>query len=603
MPLALAFGVTSGLGASAGLYGSIFICFFAALFGGTPTQISGPTAPMTAVSMVVIAGIFADYDGVLERAAPVIAAVFILAGIFQVALGFFGLGKYIRYIPYPVVSGFMTAIGVIILVTQLLPCLGYSPSGDTAYIAQFEDDAKAALIEGMIRDARGEDALTFEDLETVTDQASQISQGDIQHEARMLAKKEASGVMGALRLLPRAVKAVNYIELLIALATILAVFGFRKLTRRVPSTLVALLLVSVIAWLLPIEYRKIEAIPEGFPKMITGVQDQMHLILQPSVLFTALTLSILASIDSLLTSVVADNMTKTRHKPNRELIGQGVGNTFSGLFGGLPGAGATIRTVVNIQAGGKTRLSGIIAALVLLVILLLLSPVASQIPAAVLAGILITVGIGVIDTKGIRMIPNLPRDVRLGPFKLSSEMLIMLVVLVLAVFWNLIYAVGIGLVIASLMFMRSIGELTSRRSIVQVLRESTLPKDTELPVSLREEVFVKHVSGPLFFGSTGSFKQLPQQIPVTTQAVVLRLDRMSYIDQSGLYAMEEVLTELRNMQVDVLLVGLNDQPRVLLEGIEVIPGLVPEDQIFTKFREALGWVRIHVSDRYGPGTV
>ncbi len=594
LPLALAFGVTSGLGPSAGLYGAIFIGFFASLLGGTPTQISGPTAPMTAVSMVVIAGLLASYDGDAERAVPVIMAVFLLAGIIQVVLGLMGVGKYIRYIPYPVVSGFMTAIGLIILVTQFLPATGYSPAEDREFVATFRAEARTVLIEGMFRDAREDGTLTLNELTQLQQQADAITEEQIAREAASLAQKEAAGVIGTLRMVPRAISHVQLVELLLTIGTVVLIYFLKWLSKKLPSALITLVAITAVAHFAGLDYTPIEAIPAGLPMPILGITDAFRVSALSPFVFTALTLALLGAIDSLLTSVVADNLTKMRHKPNRELIGQGVGNSLAAFFGGIPGAGATIRTVVNIQNGGTTRLSGMIAALLLVVMLLGIGPIVSLIPSAALAGILITVGIGVMDYKGLRTLPYLPRDLKVGPFKVSSEVLTMLVVLLLSVFWNLIYAVGIGLILASLMFMRSIGELTARRSIVEVMKESNWPDEAGFPPAMRQSVYIKHVRGPLFFGSTAPFKQLPSQLPTSTQVVVLRLERMAYIDQSGLYALEEVLTDLRNQQIDVLFVGLNEQPRVLLENIEVVPGLVPEAQVFRTFRQALQWLRIHV---------
>ena len=165
LPLALAFGVSSGLGPAAGLYGAIFISFFAALFGGTNTQISGPTAPMTAVSMVIIAGIIAANDGDVSKALPAILTVFLLAGLFQIGLGVLGLGKYIRYIPYPVVSGFMTAIGLIIILTQILPSVGYYPKEDTEYVQQFKPQAEEVILQNILEEEAGEGILVLENFE------------------------------------------------------------------------------------------------------------------------------------------------------------------------------------------------------------------------------------------------------------------------------------------------------------------------------------------------------------------------------------------------------------------------------------------------------
>jgi SulP family sulfate permease len=230
LPLALAFGVSSGLGPSAGLYGAIFISFFAALFGGTNTQISGPTAPMTAVSMVIIAGIVAANDGNVEKALPSILMVFLLAGIMQIGLGFLGLGKYIKYIPYPVVSGVMTAIGVIILLTQILPSLGYNPKEDLEYVNQFKPQAEEIILENILKDEAGEGILVLEDFKETIKRASEISEADILRESKTLAAKEASGTIGALKVIPRALRNINWLELLLALGTIIIIYGFKRIT-------------------------------------------------------------------------------------------------------------------------------------------------------------------------------------------------------------------------------------------------------------------------------------------------------------------------------------------------------------------------------------
>src|SRR5690606_867220 len=299
-----------------------------------------------------------------------------------------------------------------------------------------------------------------------------------------MAEGEASGVIGTIKALPRAMGQVDWLEVILALSTIGIIYGFKRITTAIPSTLVALILVSGTAFALGMDYRPIEQIPTGLPIPHLEIFSGFSLTAMVPYLFTALTLTLLGSIDSLLTSVVADNMTKTRHSPNKELFGQGIGNTTAALFGGIPGAGATIRTVVNIKAGGKTRLSGMVAGVLLLVVLLALGPVASQIPAAVLAGILVTVGIGVMDYKGLRAIPNLHKDIKLGPLNLSSDVVVMLVVMVLSSIWNLVYAVGIGLILASLIFMKRIGDLMAKGSNIKSLRENGWPQD--IPEPLKE---------------------------------------------------------------------------------------------------------------------
>ncbi|WP_347923437.1 SulP family inorganic anion transporter [Pontimicrobium sp. SW4] len=596
LPLALAFGVSSGLGPSAGLYGAIFISFFAALFGGTNTQISGPTAPMTAVSMVVIAGIIAVNDGDVNKALPAILTVFILAGLMQIGLGILGLGKYIRYIPYPVVSGFMTAIGVIILVTQILPSIGYYPKDDVEFVSEFKPVAEELILENILKEEAGEGILVLEDFKETINRAEKVTPDEILKESQTLAAKEASGVLGAIKVLPRALQNINWLELILAVGTIFIIYGFKRITKAVPSTLVALVVMTSIAIGFKLDYQPIERIPEGLPVIRTEIFSEFSLGSITPYIFTALTLALLGAIDSLLTSVVADNMTKTKHKPNKELVGQGIGNTIGALFGGIPGAGATIRTVVNINSGGKTKLSGMIAGVMLLIILLALAPLASKIPAAVLAGILITVGIGVMDYKGLRAIPVLPRDIKFGPFKLSSEVVVMVVVLLLSTFWNLVYAVGIGLVIASLMFMKKIGDLTAERSDVKPLKEEAWKDEIGFPENLKEEVFIKHLKGPLFFGSTSDFQQLRLQIPDTASTVIMRLGRMQYMDQSGLYAMEDMLQDLKVKGIEVLFVNLLKQPRYMMERIDIIPDFIPEEHIFKDFNDCVSWIKQNIKD-------
>ena len=585
LPLALAFGVSSGLGPSAGLYGAIFVSFFAALFGGTNTQVSGPTAPMTAVSMVVIAGIIAGLDGDINKALPAILTVFLLAGLMQIGLGVIGLGKYIKYIPYPVVSGFMTAIGVIILITQILPSLGYYPKEDVEFVNQYKPLAEEIILENILKEEAGEGILVLENFKETVKRAEQVTEAQVLQESQTLASREASGVIGAIKVMPRALRNINWLEAILALGTIFIIYGFKRITKVVPSTLVALLVMSGVAIGFELNYIPIEEIPGGLPIPNFGILSNFSLGSIAPYFFTALTLALLGAIDSLLTSVVADNMTKTKHKPKKELIGQGIGNSIAAIFGGIPGAGATIRTVVNINAGGKTRLSGMTTGVILLIILLALGPVASQIPAAVLAGILITVGIGVMDYKGLKAIPYMPR----------LEVVIMLIVLVLSSLWNLVFAVGIGLVIASLIFMKKIGDFSAEHSDVKSLSKEKVGMDEfEFSESFKKVVFVKHIKGPLFFGSTSDFQRLATQIPDTMSTLIIRMEKVTYIDQSGLYAMEDVLMDLVKNGKRVLLVDVLKQPLYMLERIDIIPDLIPKDQIFDSFNDCLVWIKKNV---------
>ena len=581
LPLALAFGVSSGLGPSAGLYGAIFLGFFAALFGGTPTQISGPTAPMTAVSMVVIAGIIGANNGSVEQALPYILMVFLLSGLFQIILGVLGFGKYIKYIPYPVVSGFMTAIGVIILITQCLPILGYEVKNDIQLIEQLKPLAEEHLLEKILIEESSEGLLVLENFEETIKRANEIDQTTIYEEAQSLAKNNASGVIGTFKTLPRALGGINWIEVILALSTIFIIYGFKKITTAIPSTLVALFIVTGMAVIFNVNYLPIQKIPSGFPQFQLSIFSEFSFFQIIPYIGTALTLALLGAIDSLLTSVVADNLTKTRHLPNKELIGQGIGNSIGSLFGGIPGAGATIRTVVNIQAGGKTPISGMVASLALLLILLVLSPLASQIPAAVLAGILVTVGIGVIDYKGLKALNKIPK----------TEILIMLVVLLLSVFWNLVYAVGIGLVLAALFFMKKMGDISNGDArVISVTKEKAWKDEKLLSNLFLENVFIKHLNGPLFFGFTSDFINVSKQIPKEAKILIIRMDRVPYIDQSGLFALEDVLMELNEKNIVCFMVGIQSQPKLLMKSIGILNTLIPQEHTFESFKDCRSWI-------------
>lgn len=598
LPLALAFGVSSGLGAAAGLYGAFAIGLVAAFFGGTPTQISGPTAPMTVISAVLVASIVASFQGDVEAALPSILLVFFMAGVIETLLGVFKIGGYIKYIPYPVVSGFMTGIGVIILITQIFPFFGYVPTKDAEFVEKFVPQAEARLLDKILKEEAGEGVLVLDNYLETAERGAQITEAEIMKEAKGLAKKASGGVLGSLKYLPRALKNINWLELILALSTIFIIYGFKRITTKIPSSLVALVVVTLAAlFLVNVQgetvrtIADIETIPLGFPPLHLDIFYGFSLGSVLPFIGTAFALALLGSIDSLLTSVVADNLTKTRHDSNQELIGQGIGNSVSALLGGIPGAGATIRTVVNINAGGKTRISGITHGLVLLLVLLVLGPIASQIPLAVLAGILVTVGIGVMDYKGLKAVPKMPR----------GDVAVMFTVLILTVFVDLIQAVAIGTVLAAIMFMKKMGDVTAEQGKITNLSPEQIgdwPDESAFPEKLKEEVYIKHLDGPLFFGYTSDFQQLVNTIPPSASHVIIRMSKVPYIDQSGLFAFEDVLLNLTSKGITPLLVAPQQQPRYRLESIEIIPDLVPKDRVFKNFKACLAWVKDNVKNTH-----
>ncbi len=529
LPLALAFGEQTDLGAISGLYGAIAIGILAAVFGGTPTQVSGPTAPMTVVSAVVILDAI-DYAGSLEKAFPIIIGTFFLAGILEMLMGIFRLGRYIKYIPYPVVSGFMSGIGVIIIISQIFPFFGMSaPNG---------------------------------------------------------------GALGTVTNLADIAGNINWFSVLLASATIAIIYLTPKITKAVPGSLIGLIMVSLIAYFFLssgqvtlINDSTPGGVPTGLPKVYLNFFDTYTDTDRLLLVFKfAFTLAALGAIDSLLTSIVADNITKTRHDSNQELIGQGIGNMGAALIGGLPGAGATMRTVINANSGGKTKISGIIAGLFLLGILLGLGALVGNIPNAVLAGILITVGIGIIDYKGFRHLREVPR----------ADAVIMIVVLLLTVFVGLLEAVAVGMIMAALLFMKNIADVIEREtqgtSLKGFSREIPWSDETAFLDEINEQVYVKHLDGPLFFGFSARFQEMMKALP-KIQVVIIRMDRVPYVDQSGLYAMEEAIVELENQDVRVLFTGLHGQPEDMLRRIKIVPGLVGENDIFKTFEECVLWLR------------
>lgn len=523
LPLALAFGVQSGLGATAGLYGAIAVGIFAALFGGTETQASGPTGPMTVVSAAVVAfGI--QTTGSLDNSMDIILLSFLLAGILQVIFGFLNIASYVKYFPYPVISGFMSGVGLIIVILQIFPFVGL-------------DSAKSTLA---------------------------VMQG-----------------------LPRLFAEANLSALLLGGITIVIYFLFPKITKAIPSALVALIVATLIAYFAKMDVPLIGEIPSGLPSFQLGGIFSVDPSVYPKIIEYGLVLAVLGSIDSLLTSVIADNMTKTKHNSNRELIGQGIGNMLAAAIGGIPGAGATKGTVVNINAGGKTRLSGIIHGLFLLTVLLGLGSLAAHIPLCVLAGLLIPIGVKIIDFKGLKHLRKVPR----------ADAIVLCLVLAVTTFGSLIHAVGIGIALACLLFMKKSGDIGEQGLEVEKISDledvEPWPDEQEMYERYKDKVVIKHLYGPLFFGFTSYLKDQVKALPVDIKAVILRLDRVPYIDQSGLYALEDIIFDLRAQNSEVILVGLKGQPNDMLQAIGIIPDLIPEEAVFDDIDESFAYLRQH----------
>lgn len=537
LPLALAFGIqafsgidspeASSMGALAGLVGATLLGFFAALFGGTHSQISGPTGPMTVITASIVSGAWASSQGNISAVILSMSLAGIFCGLFQVIFGLIRIGKYVRYIPYPVLSGFMSGIGVIIILQQIYPIIGKkSPASTLDMIINFP----AALADG-----------------------------------------------------------VSVIALALGLACISLIVLVPKVTKKVPATLVALIAVTVVSLFTNLDSSlTIGNIPAGLPlPFFTKVQldgIDWASVLEAS-LVPGLTLAGLGSIDTLLTSVVADNITKTKHNSNQELIGQGIGNAVAGLFCGLAGAGATMRTVVNVKSGGRTQISGMIHAVLLLAILLGLGSLVKYVPLSVLAGILITVGWGIIDFRGFKDILRIPK----------SDAFVMMVVFLMTVFVDLLTAVGIGMVIACVLFMKRAGDLVENSYSAKALdtfdKESPWEDEKDIPEEIHNRIYIERLDGPIFFGSITGFQRVMHDIPTNLKIVIIRMRRVPFMDQSGVYAMETAIKDLQAQGIKVLMTIIQPQPRYMLEKHHIIPILIPKENTFETFEECTEYLK------------
>ena len=539
LPLALAFGIqafggidhpeASAMGALAGLIGATLLGMFAAIFGGTHSQISGPTGPMTVITAGLISASWVASKGDFTSVLIAMSLAGMFCGVFQVLFGLLKVGKYVRYIPYPVLSGFMSGIGVIIILQQIYPLLG----------------CKSPVL--------------------VIDMVAKIPE------------VIATG-------------AINIKALGLGLGTIAIIAVMPKITSKIPATLVALIVVTVVSLFLNIdEALTIGKIPTGLPMpFFANGLDLSHVdwatVIEASVI-PGLTLAGLGSIDTLLTSVVADNITRTHHNSNKELIGQGIGNAIAGMFSGIAGAGATMRTVVNVKSGGRTQLSGVVHSLLLLSILLGLGGLVKYVPLAVLAGILITVGWGIIDFKGFRDLKNVP----------SSDAFVLMTVFLVTVFVDLLTAVGIGVVMACVFFMKKASDAFEQSYSTDELntfdKENPWPDEGGMPEELKHKVYVQRLNGPVFFGSVTKFQKIMHDVPADAKVVIIRMKHVTYLDQSGVYAFESAIKDIQANGAIVLMTILQPQARTKFEKLHIIPNLVSNDHTFPTFEACTEWLR------------
>ena len=530
LPMALAFGVASGAGPAAGLYGAVLVGLFAALFGGTPTLISEPTGPMTVVMTAIIANLIAANP---EQGMAMAFTVVMLAGIFQMIFGALKLGHYVTMMPYTVISGFMTGIGVILIILQLGPFLGHAtPPG---------------------------------------------------------------GVIGTIEALPALIADIQPAETALAVFTFGLIVLFPKSLRRLlPPQLLALVLGTLVSVILlaNADIRQIGEIPTGLPALqmpvFTALQWQLMVI-------DAAVLAVLGSIDALLTSVIAESMTRKEHSSNKELFGQGMGNLASGLFGGIPGAGATMGTVVNIQTGGRSALSGLTRALLLMVVVLWAAPLTSHIPLAVLAGIALKVGVDIIDWSFLR------RAHRVS----SKAAMIMYGVIALTVFVDLITAVALGVFVANVLTIERMVRLQSRsmKTIEHRDVSNDLTHDEQtLLQQAKGRILVFALGGPLIFGVAKAISRQHAVLP-DHEILILDFSEVPVLGVSSSLALETMILEDLSQKHPVFIVGAEGDVLQRLKTLGLIDAL-PVEYIVTTRQAALEKAtqlleRSHSGDRAG----
>ncbi|GJL70500.1 MAG: sodium-independent anion transporter [Nitrospirales bacterium] len=521
LPLALAFGLQSGLGAVSGLYCAILLGAIAILFGGTRTLISTPTGPMTVVAALTISQAI-SFSGSLELAMGTIIGIFILAGVVQIAFGLLKIGGNIKYIPYPVLSGFMTGIGIILILFEVFPLMGLS-APSTIY-GVFTGGAQA--LRDMNLHALG---------------------------------------LGAL--------------------TLVILYAAPKVSTTIPAALMALLVGTFVALATGFSVPLIGEVAQGLPTF--QLESLWHVnVSQPSfIISAAFTLGALGCIDTLLTAVIVDKITETKHQSNRELIGQGMGNVASALFGGLPGAGTTMSSIVNVKAGGRTQLAGVISSLFLLAVLLGLGKYVQYVPIPVLAAILITVGLDIIDYKGLKEVVKVDR----------AESAILFIVLFLTVFVDLITAVGAGMTLSVFIFMKKMGDIGEEKIVLFPLRSLKIRKPCDLreefvlPQDYLETVYIKTFTGPIFFGFSHFLIDNVKQLP-SVKILIFEMNRVPYLDQSAAHALELVFEYMQKRNIRVLLANINPQPLEMLRAVDLTPRLIPAHHIFVDIFDCVRWL-------------
>lgn len=497
LPLALAFGVASGAGAQAGLYGAVLVGLFAALFGGSRTLISEPTGPMTVIMTAVITNLIASNP---EHGLSMAFATVIIAGLTQILFGVLRLGRYITLMPYSVISGFMSGIGILLMLMQIAPMLGQkTPSG---------------------------------------------------------------GALGLIASFPDLLINVSGPEIFLAIVALAVLFYMPQSWRKFcPPHLIAMIIGLGVSLILfsGADINRIGHIPMGLPDFQFP---HIDLSIMSKILVDGAVLGMLGCIDSLLTAMIADSLTRNYHNSNRELIGQGIGNMVSGFFGGLPGAGATMGTVVNIQVGAKSPLAAVVRSLILLCVILLIAPFLESVPMAVLAAIAFKVGMDILDWSFLK------RAHRLS----VSATVIMYGVLALTVFVDLLVAVGLGVFIANILTIEKLSKLQSNK----VRSYSSGQPDISMSDQERSlfdkaegKIALLYLSGPMIFGVAKAIAREQESMKQEKgKVLLLDLSDVPILSTTVALSIENMVQEAMQFEVPVIIGGASGEVHKYLERLE-----------------------------------
>ena len=508
LPLSIALAIASGVSPEKGLHTAIIAGFVISFLGGSRVQIGGPTGAF----MIIVFGVIAKYgiEGLIIST--------IMAGIIMIFMGVCGLGKMIKFIPYPITTGFTSGIALVIFSTQIKDFFGLSISEvPSEFIGKWE--------------------AYFANFGTI-----------------------------------------NWTSTILGVASLLIIVFWPKINRTIPGSLIALIVITSIAYFLKLDVETIgskygelsSALPRPhIPALSFGMIKEL---IQP-----AFTIALLGAIESLLSAVVADGMIGGKHRSNTELIAQGIGNVASGLFGGIPATGAIARTAANVKNGGRTPVSGMVHAVVLLLIMLVFMPYAKLIPLSTLAAILIVVAYNMSHWRAFKELLSAPK----------SDIIVLVITFLLTVIVDLVVAIEVGMVLASLLFMKRMADVTNVNNVYKDIDEDN--EEEHIVSSVSKDTLVYEINGPFFFGAADKFVDVIQEVQGPAKTLILKFTHVPAMDATAYHSLETLYKTCKVHNTDLILSGVQSQPYSVLEKAGFIDK-IGEDKIFKDLDEALNTV-------------